>query len=87
MDLLSFVPFHSISSVNSLTDWQISIVGKDDDKVYYSKSGKTNPPSSFLFDGKNNSGKDLADGEYRSKITAKYLNGYEPAAVYSPVFE
>lgn len=74
------------ASVNSLTDWQISIVGKDDDKVYYSKSGKTNPPSSFLFDGKNNSGKDLADGEYRAKITAKYLNGYEPDAVYSPVF-
>lgn len=74
------------ASVNSLTDWQISIVGKNDDKVYYSKSGKTNPPSSFLFNGKSNSGADLADGEYRAKITARYLNGYEPDAVYSPVF-
>lgn len=74
------------ASVNSLTDWQIAIVGKNDDKVYYSKSGKTNPPSSFLFNGKSNSGTDLADGEYRAKITARYLNGYEPDAVYSPVF-
>lgn len=74
------------ASVNSLTDWQIAIVGKNDDKVYYSKSGKTNPPSSFLFNGKSNSGADLADGEYRAKITARYLNGYEPDAVYSPVF-
>lgn len=74
------------ASVNSLTDWQIAIVGKNDDKVYYSKSGKTNPPSSFLFNGKSNSGTDLADGEYRAKITARYLNGYEPDPVYSPVF-
>ena len=49
-------------------------------------SGTKNPPANFGFNGKDNSGKLLAEGEYRTKITARYLNGYEPAAVYSPVF-
>ncbi|MGN0730246.1 FlgD immunoglobulin-like domain containing protein [Treponema sp.] len=74
------------ASVNSLKDWQIAIVGKNSDTVYYSKSGKTNPPSLFQFDGKTDSGADLQDGEYRARISAAYLNGYEPEPVYSPVF-
>ncbi len=74
------------ASVNSLTDWEIAIVGKDNDNVFYSKKGKSNPPSAFDFDGKSSSGSVLAEGEYRAKVTAKYLNGYEPNPVYSPVF-
>lgn len=75
------------ASVNSLSSWEISVVGKNDDKVYFSKSGKTNPPdSTFVFDGKSSSGSLLSDGEYRTKVTARYLNGYEPTPVYSPVF-
>ncbi len=74
------------ASVNRLTDWEISIVGKNDDKVLYSLSGKENPPSSFSFDGKNNDGVFLTDGEYRAKVTARYLNGYEPEPIYSPIF-
>ncbi len=75
-----------VSSINSLTDWTISIVGKNDDRIYFAKNGKTNPPQSFEFDGKNSAGEVLAEGEYRAKVTARYLNGYEPKAVYSPVF-
>lgn len=74
------------TSVNSLTNWSISVVAKDSDKVFYTTSGTKNPPANFVFNGKDNSGKLLAEGEYRTKITARYLNGYEPAAVYSPVF-
>lgn len=74
------------ASVNSLTNWSISVVAKDSDKVFYTASGTKNPPAEFIFNGKDNSGKYLAEGEYRTKITARYLNGYEPAAVYSPVF-
>lgn len=74
------------ASVNSLTEWSIDIVGKKDGTSYYSKSGRTNPPSEFVFDGRSSSGAVLADGEYRAKVTARYLNGYEPEPAYSPVF-
>lgn len=75
-----------VSSANSLTEWSISIVRKKDGTEQYSKSGKTNPPSEFIFDGRSSSGAMLADGEYRAKVTARYLNGYEPEPVFSPVF-
>ncbi len=74
------------ASVNSLTDWSICVLAKDSDKVIFEKSGKTNPPSSFVYDGKSNDGSYIADGEYRTRVTARYLNGYEPAPVYSPSF-
>ena len=85
MDFALAIPSPS-ASVNSLTNWEVSIVGKDNNTVYYKKSGKSNPPSLFAFDGKGTSGEGLADGEYRARVTAKYLNGYEPSPVYSPVF-
>ncbi|WP_407400039.1 FlgD immunoglobulin-like domain containing protein [Treponema sp.] len=75
------------ASVNSLVAWKIDIVGKSDDNVLYSVSGNNSKaPEKLVFDGKGSNGVVLAEGEYRAKVTARYLNGYEPKAVYSPVF-
>lgn len=74
------------ASVNSLVAWEICVVGKSDDNVLYSVSGKNKAMDKFVFDGKGKDGKILPEGEYRAKVTARYLNGYEPKAVYSPVF-
>ncbi len=75
------------ASVNSLVAWRIDVVGKSDDNVLYSVSGNNSKaPEKFVFDGKGSNGAILAEGEYRAKVTARYLNGYEPKAVYSPVF-
>lgn len=75
------------ASVNSLVSWKIDIVGKADDVVLYSFSGKNNKaPEKISFDGKGSNGILLSDGEYRAKVTARYLNGYEPKPVYSPIF-
>ncbi len=74
------------ASVNKLVDWKIQVVSKDGDGVLYSMEGKDKAPASFVFDGKGSKGSYLADGEYRTKVTARYLNGYEPEPVYSPVF-
>lgn len=75
------------ASVNSLVAWKIDVVGKEDDNVLYSLAGNNSKaPEKFSFNGKDSKGSLLAEGEYRAKITARYLNGYEPKAVYSPVF-
>nr|WP_318710603.1 FlgD immunoglobulin-like domain containing protein [uncultured Treponema sp.] len=75
------------ASVNSLVAWKIDVVGKTDDTVLYSVSGNNSKaPEKFVFDGNGSNGAMLAEGEYRAKVTARYLNGYEPKAVYSPVF-
>lgn len=85
MDFAVAIPSPT-SSVNALTDWAIAIVGKDDDEELYVRSGRSNPPSSFSFDGMDSNFYPLPDGEYRARVTARYLNGYEPDASYSPVF-
>ena len=85
MDLAVSVPL-PVSKANGLTAWKVEIVGKKDGKTYRSYSGTNNPPSGVKFDGKDDSGVPLSEGEYRAKVTARYLNGYEPPAVYSGVF-
>lgn len=75
------------ASVNSLVAWKIDVVGKNDDNVLFSLSAENaKAPEKFVFDGKDSNGNYLEEGEYRAKVTARYLNGYEPKAVYSPVF-
>lgn len=74
------------ASVNSLVSWKIEVVGKNDGNVLYSVDGKGKALEKFVFDGKSKDGKILPEGEYRTKISAQYLNGYEPKSVYSPVF-
>lgn len=74
------------SSVNVLTAWKIAIVNKDTGTVYRTYEGSTNPPTSIVFDGRNESGALIPEGEYHAQVTARYLNGYEPLPVNSPVF-
>lgn len=82
------------SSVNALTSWAVSISDKDENTIYriYSDSENSNsssisnPPSVITFDGKGDDGTYLPEGEYKAKLTAHYLNGYEPEPLYSPTF-
>ena len=45
-----------------------------------------NPPTALHFDGKNENGVMLSNGSYQASLSAKYLNGYEPPVIKSPVF-
>ncbi|MCR5724270.1 MAG: OmpA family protein [Treponema sp.] len=81
------VPESAASTGNKLTAWKVEILGTNG-KVYKSFSGddKTPPPDSIVFDGKGDNGAISPDGTYQARVTAKYLNGYEPDPVNSPVF-
>lgn len=80
------------SSANRLTDWAIEICGANDDNSVLRKYDRNSlasssaPPSVLEFDGKNYMGARLPDGLYHARVTAKYLNGFVAAPVYSPVF-
>ncbi|MBQ7157802.1 MAG: OmpA family protein [Treponema sp.] len=79
------IPLPDPKSGNKLTNWAVTIIGADG-KEYKKFEGTNNPPSSIEFDGTDDSGKLVSDGSYQAKVTAKYLNGYEPDVVKSPVF-
>ena len=71
---------------NSLSGWKLSVVGANDNKVYYERSGTNDPISSFIYDGTSTDGTVLKDGEYRLCVSARYANGYEPTPAYSARF-
>ncbi len=79
------IPLPDARSGNKLSNWAVTIIGTDG-KEYKKYEGTDNPPSTIEFDGTDDSGKTLADGSYQAVVTAKYLNGYEPDVVRSPVF-
>jgi len=70
---------------NALVEWAVKIYGTDG-KVYRTFAGTDKPVTSITFDGKDDTGKLIADGSYQARVTAKYLNGYETTPVNSPVF-
>ncbi|MBR5402069.1 MAG: gliding motility-associated C-terminal domain-containing protein [Treponema sp.] len=82
------IPVPEEKSGNKLTEWEVGIVDKDGNvvKSYSNKTKGAVPPSSIVFDGNDDKGKKLKDGEYQAYVTAKYLNGYVPAKISSPVF-
>ncbi|MCR4822227.1 MAG: OmpA family protein [Treponema sp.] len=87
-DTISFavtVPVPDSKSVNKLVEWAVKIT---DEKgtVVKTYSGKDNPPSSVVFDGKTDSGSDAGEGRYQAVVSAKYSNGYVPDLVKSPEF-
>ena len=87
-DTISFavkVPVPDAKSVNKLSEWAVKITDSNGSAVK-TFSGKDNPPSNVTFDGKNDSGTKLPDGNYQALVTAKYSNGYEPDVVKSPEF-
>lgn len=73
------------SKSNSLTSWKVAILDKDG-KTCRTFSGEKSAPSSIEFNGKDDSGNIILEGEYTAQVTAKYLNGYEPIPLSSPVF-
>lgn len=70
---------------NALVFWSVTIEDKNGSAVR-TYSGNENPPASVEFDGKNDSGKLVAEGNYSAKVVAKYLNGFETSPINSPVF-
>ncbi|MFA6856161.1 MAG: FlgD immunoglobulin-like domain containing protein [Treponema sp.] len=81
------IPVPAADSGNKLTAWSVSIVDAGG-KVYrtYDSSSSEIPPDTIVFDGTDSTGSVLANGRYQAKVIAKYLNGFEPVPVFSPVF-
>ncbi len=74
------------SKNNSLVSWAVKIVDAKTSKVLRTFSGTDDAPSSIVFNGKTDAGAVIPEGEYQAQLSAKYLNGYEPAVINSPVF-
>jgi len=81
------IPVPEAKTGNKLVEWAVTIEDKAGKpvKVYNQASDGEVPPSVIVFDGKGDNGKVLSDGEYQAFVTAKYLNGYVPAKLSSPV--
>ena len=81
------IPVPEADSGNKLIYWNVDVVGSDG-KVYrtYKNEKGENPPSQIVFDGKDEKGNRIAQGKYKAVLSAKYLNGYEPAKESSPEF-
>ena len=81
------IPVPEEKTGNKLVEWAVTIkdnAGKTV-RVYNQANSGAIPPSSIVFDGNDDSGKQLKDGNYQAVVTAKYLNGYEPDPISSPV--
>ncbi len=81
------IPVPEAKTGNKLTEWDVVISDKAGNPVRTYNRAKDGdiPPESIIFDGKDDNDKKLADGEYQACVSAKYLNGYEPNKIYSPV--
>lgn len=81
------IPVPEVKTGNKLVEWNVSIEDKNHKTVKTFNNVKDGevPPSSITFDGMDDAGKLLPDGEYQASVTAKYLNGYIPAKISSPV--
>lgn len=80
------IPVPDERSGNKLKEWSVKIV---DDKgtVYKTFAGSDNPPSEITWNGKNDNGEFVKEGNtYQASVKAKYLNGYETAPMTSPLF-
>lgn len=82
------IPVPEEKTGNKLTDWAVTIEDKAGNavKTYNQISNGAIPPKKIIFDGTDDNGKVLPDGEYQAFVTAKYLNGYVPSKLASPVF-
>ena len=82
------IPVPDEKSGNKLTEWEVGVTDKNGNvvKAFNQLTKGAVPPASIVLDGTDDKGKKLADGEYQAYVTAKYLNGYVPAKISSPVF-
>ena len=81
------IPEPRRGSGNALVNWSVDILNKGGN-VVKSWSGQRGdvPPKEILFDGKNQDGAQIPDGEYYARVNAEYLNGYKTPTINSPVF-
>jgi outer membrane protein OmpA-like peptidoglycan-associated protein/flagellar hook assembly protein FlgD len=80
------IPVPDPRTGNKLVEWSV-VIEKDGLAVRsfnQEKDGIT-PPAKVVFDGKDDNGNLLKDGEYKASVNAKYLNGYVPAKISSPM--
>jgi flagellar hook assembly protein FlgD len=81
------IPVPAVNSGNKLTSWAVSIADTNGKVVRtYDSSSSEIPPEKIVFDGTDADGSVLGNGRYQAKVTATYLNGFEPVPVSSPVF-
>ena len=85
-DTVAFdIAIPSPESGNRLTKWQVAIIDAQG-RARKTFSGESSPPKNIVFDGKDDSGSVLGEGQYQAVVTAQYLNGYETPALRSPAF-
>jgi flagellar hook assembly protein FlgD len=70
---------------NTLVGWQVTITDYKDN-ICKTFTGADNAPSVIVFNGLNDAGGLIEEGNYAAVLTASYLNGYQTPAVYSPIF-
>ena len=82
------IPVPNEKTGNKLVEWAVEISDnyKKVVRTYNEKNMGAIPPETIEFDGKDNNGTLLPDGKYQASVTAKYLNGYEPVKISSPLF-
>ncbi|HNY16580.1 MAG TPA: FlgD immunoglobulin-like domain containing protein [Treponemataceae bacterium] len=81
LDAVNLAP--SVPVVTGLLGWDLSIVSRSGTAVR-SFAGSS-APSPMAFDGKDDGGKRVAEGDYQAVLSARYANGYAPVA-RSPFF-
>ena len=81
------IPVPEVKTGNKLVEWSVNI--KDNKGKVVRSYNQNNygeiPPSKIVFDGLDDNNKLLPDGEYQAFVNAKYLNGYVPEEISSPV--
>ncbi len=80
-DTLVLAP--SVPVVTGLIGWKVTVVGRNDTPVR-TWTG-TGSPKAIPFDGRDDSGNPVAEGDYQGVISATYINGFAPVA-RSPFF-
>ena len=80
------IPVPQASTGNKLVEWNVEFVDANGNvvKSYNQEKNGPVPLESVIFDGTDDNGKDLPNGEYKASVSAKYLNGYVPTKIYSP---
>lgn len=84
------IPVPNKKSANRLVQWEVAVLDEAN-KTKRKWGGRADamlkkPMQSLVYDGLDEGGKVLPDGKYKVMVTAKYLNGYESPAAYSPQF-
>lgn len=81
------IPEPRKGSGNAIVNWSVGVFDKAGNPVKSWKGGRGDaPPKQIVFDGKDQKGAQIADGEYYARVEAEYLNGYKAPAVNSPTF-